>query len=586
MTYKPAVLQPSFSVLCSPCLVLCLYPLPSLTLALVHSCPHCLSLPLPSAITAASSCQYADTQYQHTSIYASPGSHLHILKHLRTWPFSLSLSLSCHLGTSPNLACRHHSALQHHQWESITHLGLHLYHPNPSLKLQTVFALRPIKRLPACREQGIRCYTWAGHTLWEGLQWDLVVMVPSVNLEKKQGDMITCKDNSTCLTQKCHLILTTSPSLPNETKSCTPSNSLLLSQGTCPFSLFCAYLLTFFALSVVACCSVPCPDKSLPLLFPGVSTGEYHLSPSLYPNAQYIPLPQFLPLSLSVCSPPSQTVCLFFVLFFLFCSSSHSSCCPWCPFDTVSDPLLAFPLCMLTASHGFPPFSCCSSSAQLWYVLFFLAPCIFLIISCSIHMSSCFLSLLPLCCAISLLSCCFTLPCCGSPYLLHLHLHPCFLAAFRWAHLCPLCPYLLLQASLAFYFLCSSKFFLAAFHWLPLFCLCLCLLLHSIHSIPSICLAPCHLICCMLPISPPPTLCLFYMFFHAQLHNLLATNSLLAACMHVSSACTTWQAGCTFCAGLKRWVLFFRVFPVLCFAHPPDGPCAPYWWAWYVLCSW
>ena len=42
-------------------------------------------------ITAALSCQYADARCQHTSIYASPGSHLCVLRHLRMWPLSLSL---------------------------------------------------------------------------------------------------------------------------------------------------------------------------------------------------------------------------------------------------------------------------------------------------------------------------------------------------------------------------------------------------------------------------------------------------------------------------------------------------------------
>jgi len=68
-------------------------PLPSLTLALIHSCHHRLLPPLPSTIAAASSRQCADVQRQHTGIYASPGPHLHVLGSLGLQPFSLSLPL-------------------------------------------------------------------------------------------------------------------------------------------------------------------------------------------------------------------------------------------------------------------------------------------------------------------------------------------------------------------------------------------------------------------------------------------------------------------------------------------------------------
>jgi len=103
----------------------------ALALALIHSHPPCSPLPLsilapiahphprpsspPSLITAiaaASSRQRADAQCQHTGIYASPDSHLRILKHSRAWPFSLSLSLS--LFTWGHLQTRHTDTILHY----------------------------------------------------------------------------------------------------------------------------------------------------------------------------------------------------------------------------------------------------------------------------------------------------------------------------------------------------------------------------------------------------------------------------------------------------------------------------------------
>jgi len=89
----------SFSVLCSPRLVLCLYSSPLLALALIHSCHH--RLPLPSsfiiaitfAITTTSSHQHTNVRCQHTGIHTSPGSQPRVLESSRTWPLSLSLSL-------------------------------------------------------------------------------------------------------------------------------------------------------------------------------------------------------------------------------------------------------------------------------------------------------------------------------------------------------------------------------------------------------------------------------------------------------------------------------------------------------------
>ena len=120
-----------------------LYPLPSLALALIHSCPHHSSPPLPSAITTALSHQHTDAWHQHTGIYASPGSHLCVLKHLRTWPFSLSLSLSFHLGTSLNLAHRHCSALYLYSTKPF-YLVSPLLPPSPSFGLPPVEPLVPV----------------------------------------------------------------------------------------------------------------------------------------------------------------------------------------------------------------------------------------------------------------------------------------------------------------------------------------------------------------------------------------------------------------------------------------------------------
>ena len=91
MTRKPAAPQPS--LFCSPHLVLSLssHPHPrspsplSIPAFITHPHPHRSSLPSSSAITNA--------RCQHTGIYASPSSHLCVLRHLRTWPLSLSLSL-------------------------------------------------------------------------------------------------------------------------------------------------------------------------------------------------------------------------------------------------------------------------------------------------------------------------------------------------------------------------------------------------------------------------------------------------------------------------------------------------------------
>ena len=98
-------------------LIACPHPhcLPSpslLALALIiHPCPH-PSLPssLVTAIAAASSCQCADSQRQHTGINASPVS---LLEHSRIFGIAASPSLSSVTwGTFPNLARRHCSALQ------------------------------------------------------------------------------------------------------------------------------------------------------------------------------------------------------------------------------------------------------------------------------------------------------------------------------------------------------------------------------------------------------------------------------------------------------------------------------------------
>ena len=78
----------------SSCLVSVSLPSPLSILPLTaHPCPYRSSPPSPSTIATASSHQHTNARHQHTSIYTSPGSHLHILKHPRTWPFSLSLSL-------------------------------------------------------------------------------------------------------------------------------------------------------------------------------------------------------------------------------------------------------------------------------------------------------------------------------------------------------------------------------------------------------------------------------------------------------------------------------------------------------------
>jgi len=65
-------------------------PLPILALT-ARPCLHRSSPPSPSAITAVSSRQCADVQRQHTSIYASPGPHLRVLKSLGSRPLSLPL---------------------------------------------------------------------------------------------------------------------------------------------------------------------------------------------------------------------------------------------------------------------------------------------------------------------------------------------------------------------------------------------------------------------------------------------------------------------------------------------------------------
>jgi len=147
MTCEPAAPQPSFSILhslfsvlfalsyiCTPRPHPC-SPSPLLALTLVHS--RCHRLPLPSsfvitiafAIATALSRQHADVQHQHTGIYASPGSHLCILKHPRAWPFPLSLSLLLP-GEYPQT--RHAGTVLHY---SSMHMDLTMcYHSNAALR--------------------------------------------------------------------------------------------------------------------------------------------------------------------------------------------------------------------------------------------------------------------------------------------------------------------------------------------------------------------------------------------------------------------------------------------------------------------
>jgi len=96
-TCKPAV--PWLSFLFSSSHFLSLTPRPHLPLpllALALACPRPCPFspsPLVTAIAAASSHQHTNVRHQHTSIYASPGPHLCILKSSGSWPFSLYLPL-------------------------------------------------------------------------------------------------------------------------------------------------------------------------------------------------------------------------------------------------------------------------------------------------------------------------------------------------------------------------------------------------------------------------------------------------------------------------------------------------------------
>ena len=131
-------------------------------------------------------------------------------------------------------------------------------------------------------------------------------------------------------------------------------------------------------------------------------------------------------------------------------------------------------------------------------------------------------------------------------YFLHLRSRPSFLAAFHWARLCPPSPLLLLTIddlwlhSLDSLPSCRSTSPPHAFSHTthialcdspPLSCSCFpstcsC----SIHSIPGLRPAPCHLATFShaLPASPPPTSALFRMFFCAQLRYFVAMQHLAA----------------------------------------------------------
>ena len=106
-----------FSVLCS---LFSSSRLASVPLALARPHLHRSSSSSPSAIAAASSRQRADARRQHTGIYASPGSYLRVLKHPRTWPFSLSLSL---LSPGEHPRTRHAGTVLH--YSSVSRVSSH-----------------------------------------------------------------------------------------------------------------------------------------------------------------------------------------------------------------------------------------------------------------------------------------------------------------------------------------------------------------------------------------------------------------------------------------------------------------------------